>query len=35
MAEFDCGVECFDVLKEDCEGLGPVGPQHENDVDEA
>ena len=35
MAEFDCGVECVDVLKEGCEGGGPVSPKHENVVDEA
>ena len=35
VAEFDCGVECVDVLKEYCECRGPVAPQHENVVDEA
>ena len=35
MAELNCGVEWIDVLKEDWEGHGAVGPQHENVVDEA
>ena len=35
MAEFDCEVECVDVLEEGCEGGGRVGPKHENVVDEA
>ena len=28
MVEFDCGVECVDVLEGGCEGGGPVGPKH-------
>ena len=35
MAEFDCRVECVDVLEEGCEGGGLVGPKHENVGDEA
>ena len=26
VAEFDCGVECVDVLEEGCDGGGPVSP---------